>query len=244
MGEERSKKRKRKPQQVAKIIKVVKETKDTSTLRLLLPDPFDWDLGQFILVSAEIRGITVKRAYSISSSPTRDYLEITVRQTDTPTMSKFLNERVEGDELVIRGPYGRFTWTENISSEVFCIGAGSGITPFRAFFEYFIDKQLENQIKLLYSCSYGDNVIFESQLRELVREIKNCEYELTITRDPRNLKPVRRGRINKEYLVEEKKGYEEARFYLCGSPNFVKAMIDYLVDHEIPRERIKREQWG
>ncbi|MFW9992057.1 MAG: ferredoxin--NADP reductase [Candidatus Odinarchaeota archaeon] len=230
--------------QMAKITKIAKAAKNARTLRLELSDPFGWDPGQFIMVSAEINGQIVKRAYSISSSPTRDYLEITVNQTESPTMSKFLNERVEGDELEVKGPYGRFIWKEEVSNKVFCIGAGSGITPFRDFFEYFIDKQLENPIKLLYSCSYGDNVIFERELRELVKLIKNGEYKLTITRDPRNLTYVRQGRINREYLAEEIKGYEDANFYLCGSPGFISAMIDYLVDLSIPRDEIKREQWG
>jgi ferredoxin-NADP reductase len=174
------------------------------------------------MVNAEIDGNMVRRAYSISSSPTRDYLEITIRQTDEPTMSKYLNERHEGDKLEIKGPYGRFIWKEEISERIFCIGAGSGITPFRAFFEYLIDKQLDNPITLLYSCSYGDNVIFEKELLELISKIKNGRYELSITRDPKDLSGIRKGRINSDYLRQEINGFEESNFYICGAPGFVK----------------------
>ena len=88
------------------------------------------------MVRADINGESVRRAYSVSSSPTRDYLEITIRQTEDPTMSKYLNDRSEGDDLEIKGPYGRFIWKPEISDKLICLGAGSGITPFRAFFEY------------------------------------------------------------------------------------------------------------
>ncbi|MHA2170713.1 MAG: ferredoxin--NADP reductase [Candidatus Kariarchaeaceae archaeon] len=223
---------------------MVRETKDTCTLRLSLVDQFTWEPGQFIMVNAEIDGNMVRRAYSISSSPTRDYLEITIRQTDEPTMSKYLNERHEGDKLEIKGPYGKFIWKEGISDRVFCLGAGSGITPFRAFFEYFIDKQLDNPITLLYSCSYGDNVIFKDELLELVDEIGNGRYELSITRDPKELSGIRNGRISSDYLRQKINEFEESNFYICGAPGFVKTMIDSLVEIGINRSKIKREQWG
>lgn len=237
------KKVKPKPQ-MAKIIKVVKETRDTSTLRLKLSDPFQWQPGQFIMVIANINGDTVRRAYSIASSPTRDYLEITIRQTETPTMSKYLNEVVEGEELEVKGPYGNFIWNENASPKLVCLGAGSGITPFRGFMEYFIDKNLDTPFKLLYSCRYGDNVIYEKELRELVHQLNNGYYELSITRGLNGLEYPRTGHIDKDYLTKEIKGFEDASYYLCGSPGFIESMINTLQELGIPRNNIKREQWG
>jgi ring-1,2-phenylacetyl-CoA epoxidase subunit PaaE len=196
------------------------------------------------MVQAQIDGQNIRRAYSVSSSPTRDYLEITIRQTDEPTMSKYLNERSAGDELQVKGPYGKFIWKEDVSEKVFCIGAGSGITPFRAFFEYFIDKELANPITLLYSCSYGDNVIFQEELEDLKNQIKHINYKLSITRDPMKLTNVNQGRIDVKYLRQEINGFEDANFYLCGAPSFVNAMIDNLLELGIDRSKIKREQWG
>ncbi len=231
--------------QLAKIIADKRETRDTRTLRLKLSDPFDWRPGQFIMVKAEINGQTVSRAYSISSSPTRkDYLEITVKQTENPTMSKYLNEIPVGYMLAVKGPYGKFIWDETVSDKLFCLAAGSGITPFRAFMQYIIDKDLDTKFKLLYSSRYGDDVIFEKELRELSSQMKNAHYELSITRDKKGLDYVREGRINKEYLQEQLKGFEDAPVYICGSPSFIKGMIDNLLELGIPRDRIKREQWG
>ncbi len=159
-------------------------------------------------------------------------------------MSKFLNERAVGDFLNIKGPFGKFMWNEDVSEKVFCLVAGSGITPFRAFFEYFIDKKLSNPIKLLYSCGYGDNVIFEKELEELVEQIQNGKYLLSITRDPKGMDRVRSGRIDAPYLSEQIIGFEDANYFLCGTPGFITAMINNLVELGTPREKIKREQWG
>jgi len=240
---ERKKKVKPKPQ-ASTILKIVKETRDTSTLRLKLETPFNWEPGQFIMVMAQINGESVRRAYSISSSPTKEYLEITIRQTEDPTMSKYLNERSEGETLQVKGPYGRFIWTPDVTENLVCLGAGSGITPFRAFFEYIIDKGLENKMKLLYTCGYGDNVIYQKELKELVGKTKNGKYELSITRDPMGLTSIRSGRINADYLKSEIVGFENANYYICGAPNFVKHMISNLEEVGIPRKQIKREQWG
>ncbi|MCY3410147.1 MAG: hypothetical protein INQ03_00790 [Candidatus Heimdallarchaeota archaeon] len=83
-----------------------RETMDTHTLTLQTPEDFHWQLGQFIMVRAEIDGVSVKRAYTISSSPTRKILQITVKQTDSPTMSKYLNEIEVGNQIDVKGPYG------------------------------------------------------------------------------------------------------------------------------------------
>ncbi len=228
--------------QDAKIIKYVKETKDTHTMRLELSRPFHWEPGQFIMVQAEINGESVRRAYSVASSPTRPYLEITVRQTENPTMSKYLNERKEGDILRIKGPYGRFIMDP--TKPVFCIAAGSGITPFRAMLQYCIDKKLDIPYKLLYSCRYGDNVIYEKELPDLIKQYPHASYELSITRDKMGLDYVREGRINQDYLADQIKGFEDGKFYLCGTPGFIKSMIEFLIANGIPRDAIKREQWG
>ncbi len=237
--------KKNKPKlQLAKILKINRETKDTHTLTLQLSEPFEWALAQFIMVQAEIDGKSVRRAYTISSSPTRKNLEITVRQTDTPTMSKYLNEREVGDYLNIKGPYGRFIWKVGMSEKVVCIGAGSGITPTRAFLQFFIDKKLEIPIKVLYSCSYGDNVIFRNELNELIDQIPNASYSLSITRDKMELDNVRTGRIDEAFMRTELTDWKDAYYYLCGAPSFVNHMITHLENIGIPKNQIKKEKWG
>jgi len=231
--------------QKAKIIKRFQETDDTCTIRLSLEDPFEWSPGQFIMVQQVIKGESVRRAYSVSSSPTRaSYMEITIRQTANPTMSKFLNEVQVGDEINVRGPYGRFIWTEEVSEKAVFLAAGSGITPFRAFLQYKLDKKLTNPVKLLYSCGHRENVIFDEELAELSSILPNCKYELSLTREPTDKYPeIRKGRIDLDYLKEEIKGFEDANFYVCGSPGFVTTMMDDLTKLGIPEDEQKREQW-
>ena len=129
------------------VTKVTKETPDTHTLRISMPNlndedkPFTFKAGQFVMVRPVINGKTIPRAYSVSSAPTRaesdNYFDLTVRQTETPTVSKWLNERKVNDEILFRGPYGQFYWEENHpeSSQLLLLGGGSGITPLKSMME-------------------------------------------------------------------------------------------------------------
>ncbi len=69
-----------------------KETHDTFTYTLLPvagSERFDFSIGQFVTVSALLKRPTasgdfeenmINRAYSIASSPTRDYIELTIKE--------------------------------------------------------------------------------------------------------------------------------------------------------------------
>ncbi|MCY3410132.1 MAG: FAD-dependent oxidoreductase [Candidatus Heimdallarchaeota archaeon] len=140
--------------------------------------------------------------------------------------------------------YGRFIWSEELSEKVFCIGAGSGITPFRAFLQYFADNKLQHHITLLYSNSYGNNIIAKDEIDELVLGIPNCRYKLTITREIYGLQQIRRGRINEPYLQELLQGWTDSLFYLCGSRNFTDAMYYMLQKLGISKDQIYKEKWG
>ena len=231
--------------QEAIIIRKTQETLDTVTLTLKLSEPFTWLPGQFVMIKATINGKVVNRAYSISSPPlTTDTLDITVRQTSKPTMSKYLQEVKEGDTLLLRGPYGKFIWKEGMSDRIVLLGAGSGITPLKAIIEYVLAKQLPVKMKLLYSSAYWNEVIFKDKLIELSKNNDNFTLILTITREQAPEPWVMKGRFNQERIQTEIKGYEDALYYLCGAPAFVNDMITNLQALGIPKGNIKHEQWS
>ena len=144
------KKVKRKYTQTVGIVsEIIRETPDTKTLRIIMPNlnaeekPFRFAPGQFVMVLPEINGKKIPRAYSVSSSPTRSdqedgFIDLTVRETEDPTVSKWLNDRKVNDEVLFKGPYGHFVWSENDpeAEQVFMCGGGSGVTPLKCIFEY------------------------------------------------------------------------------------------------------------
>lgn len=236
-----------------------RETPDTQTLRIRMPNldpndkPFKFKPGQFVMVRPVINGKTIPRAYSINSSPTRcegddGYFDLTVRQTENPTVSKWLNDRKVGDEILFRGPYGNFFWDENDPNceQVFLAGGGSGVTPLKSIFEYIHDKGYDNQVRLLYSVRTQADIISHKELTELDKNTKNGDYKLTLTREHQDSNWTgRRGRINLEWVQEELKDFDfnKTKCYLCGTPQFVETLVELLEQAGIDHDRILHEKW-
>ena len=236
-----------------------RETPDTQTLRIKMPNldpkdrPFQFKPGQFVMVRPIINGKVIPRAYSIASSPTRalgddGFYDLTVRQTENPTVSKWLNDRKIGDEILFRGPYGSFFWDENDpdAEQVFLAGGGSGVTPLKGIFEYIHDKGYSNQVRLLYSVRTIGDIISNKDLIYLNEHTKNSKYIVTLTREPENSTWTgRRGRINLEMVKEELKDYDfnKTKCYLCGTPQFVNTLVEILQQAGISKDRILHEKW-
>lgn len=243
------------------VSEMIRETDDTQTLRIKYPyiknedKPFRFKPGQFVIVRPKIGGKVIPRAYSISSSPTRSgiengYIDLTVRQTETPTVSKWLNDRKIGDEILFRGPYGQFFWDERDpeAEEIIMLGAGSGITPLKSILEYIHDKHLDNKVSLIYSCRYENELIGVKELYKLIENTSNGELIITLTREKEVSKwKGQRGRINtnliQQVINERKFELEKTKFYMCGTPGFVGAMSDILVEIGIDRRKILHEKW-
>lgn len=236
-----------------------RETIDTQTLRITMPNldpkdaPFQFHAGQFVMVRPEIDGKVIPRAYSISSSPTRasganGYFDLTVRQTETPTVSKWLNDRKIGDEILFRGPYGNFYWDENDpdAEQILLAGGGSGVTPLKSILEYVYDKGYSNQIRLLYSVRTKEDLISYKELKFLRDNTKNAKVIFTLTREPSDSDwDGSRGRINLEMVKNELKDYDfnKTKCYLCGTPQFVNTLVELLEQAGIPHDRILHEKW-
>ncbi len=256
--ETQNKKKKATTETIGIVTKVTKETSDTHTLRISMPNlkdeekPFTFKPGQFVMVRPVINGKTIPRAYSVSSSPTRseseNYYDLTVRQTQTPTVSKWLNDRKVNDEILFRGPYGQFFWEENHpeSSELLLLGGGSGVTPLKSMMEYIADKKLGNKAKLLYSSKTFQDIILKEPLEQLAKDNDNIEVEFSLTREPTDSSWIgRRGRIDENYIKETLKEFDipKTGCYLCGTPAFVENMSSLLQGAGISEEKIWHERW-
>src|SRR5437763_3695881 len=68
------------------------------------------------------------RHFTISSSPTEDFIMITTRIRDTP-YKKRLSSLEKGVKVKVRGPQGKFTLHEDYSKTAVFLSGGIGVTP-------------------------------------------------------------------------------------------------------------------
>jgi ferredoxin-NADP reductase/nitrite reductase/ring-hydroxylating ferredoxin subunit len=201
------------------------------------------------------------RHFTISSSPTEDFVMITTRIRDSP-YKKRLSSLEEDTIVKVRGPQGKFVLHEDYSKPAVFLSGGIGVTPFRSMIKYATDKQLPIKIAMFDSNRNQENTLFKKEFDEYVNINGNLKIVYTITEEEEEKQktqdttlpssPTRqqwtgeRGRIDKDMLTKHLTDDEikNSIFYTCGPPGMIKAMQDIIQnDLKIPKDRIKVEEF-
>jgi nitrite reductase/ring-hydroxylating ferredoxin subunit len=106
--------------------------------------PLDYTAGQFAFF--DIGGVYNDpkgpiRHFTISSSPTENFIMFSTRIRDSP-YKKRLSTLEEGTKVKVRGPEGQFVLHQDYSKPAVFLSGGIGVTPFRTMIKYATDKQL------------------------------------------------------------------------------------------------------
>ena len=199
------------------------------------------------------------RHFTISSSPTEDFIMITTRIRDTPYKKRLAS--LEKDVKVkVRGPQGKFVLHEDYSKPAVFLSGGIGVTPFRSMIKYATDKQLPIKIVMFDSNRNQENTIFKKEFDEYANINRNLKIVYTITEEDEERQRIQnissssvnqqwtgeRGRIDKDMLTRHLTDDEikNSIFYTCGPPGMIKAMQKLLQeDLQIPKDSIKVEEF-
>src|SRR5919202_2316169 len=123
------------------------------------------------------------RHFTISSSPTEEFVMITTRIRDTP-YKKRLSSLKEGTIVKVRGPQGKFVLhEEDYSKPAVFLSGGIGVTPFRSMIKYATDKQLSIKIVMFDSNRNQENTLFEKGFDEYANINRNLKIVYTITEE-------------------------------------------------------------
>ena len=137
-----------------KVKEIRKETPDASTIIFENPaDKIHYKPGQFLTLILNYEGESIRRSYSLSSSPYHDaHLAITVKKIEGGVASKIIFDTVHvGDFIDVMEPMGSFT-TE-IDPErrrsMILFAAGSGITTLMSILKSVLLSEKESEILLV-----------------------------------------------------------------------------------------------
>lgn len=226
------------------------ETPSVKTFRLVNAAggglPFTFLPGQFLTLAVALAGKTVKRSYTIASSPAQhDYVEITVKREEKGVVSRFLHDRVAaGDLLQISAPQGYFTFTGAEAGSIVLIGGGVGITPLMSVVRYLTDRGWPNDVYLLYACRTTQEFVFREELERLQRRHPNLHVIATMTRAEGTVWMGPTGRLTKELILESVPDLRAKRVHLCGPPPMMDSIRAILLDLGVPGEQVKTEAFG
>jgi glycine betaine catabolism B len=199
------------------------------------------------------------RHFTISSSPTENFIMFSTRMRDSP-YKKRLSTLEKGAKVKFRGPEGQFVLHQDYSKHTVFLSGGIGVTPFRSMIKYATDMQLPVPIVMFDSNRNRNNILFKKEFDEWANMNKNLKIIYTISEKDQNdseqSSPLTSttaddwkgeyGRINKAMILKYVDTHElnNSIFYICGPPSMLKAMQALLQeDLEIPKERIKVEEF-
>ncbi|MDG2397152.1 MAG: FAD-binding oxidoreductase [Flavobacteriaceae bacterium] len=205
---------------------------------------FFFKAGQFITLEVIIKNQTIRRAYSICSTPSEKNFRIAVKKLKNGLCSEFLNSNLRiGDIIHVNPPKGNFLYDPTSETKnLLGFAAGSGITPIYSILKSCIFSNSNNHFTLLYGNKNIEDTMFYIELKELE---KNYPDQLTIfwlfsrSSEPNSIF----GRIDKSTINAVFKIISAPInfYYICGPNNMTDSIKEILINKSISKENISCE---
>lgn len=217
-----------------KIINKRKETKNIFSLILEKPLNFSFYPGQFLDIELPVSDSLGKtRIFSISSSPTEDFLMLTYQIGITPYKQSLQNLR-RGD--FVKSSYPAGTVVIDDSSPAVMMAGGIGIAPHRSMIKYVVDQKLNLPITLIYSNSDPD-FTFKKELSSWQKLYPKLKIHYVVT--------GKSGRLTAEKLhsMLPTTNYQLPIFYLAGPPKMVDDFEEILLKLGVDSTNIRTDRF-
>ena len=232
-----------------KVSNINKETHDSVSISFDIGTQhlkeFNFTPGQYIVIKTNINGDDCRRSYSICSSK-NEILTVAIKKVENGKMSTYINEKLQvGDTVEIQPPQGNFK-LENINPsntrKFVAFAAGSGITPILSMIKEISINEKNTQFLLFYSNKTKSDVMFSSQLDELMSD--NIIVRFLYSRETAD-NDLYHGRINeqkaKDLLKSEMPYLNADAFYLCGPEQMIFSTKNVLESFGVDNSKIKFE---
>ncbi|GAB3589133.1 NADPH oxidoreductase [Angustibacter peucedani] len=149
-----------------RVVDVVPETRDAATVVIRPGRSWRGHVpGQYVRVGVDVRGVRHWRAYSLTSRPGDELLQITVKAIPDGVVSHHVVRALRPGTLVhLDQATGDFVLGTHRGRTLF-VTAGSGITPVLGMLRHHLDE-LEDVV-LVHSAPTPDDVVLGAELRAL-----------------------------------------------------------------------------
>lgn len=234
-----------------KVKEVINETHDTITIRFHQPEnKITYKAGQFLTFILSINGETVRRSYSLCSSPLVDTdLAVTVKRVTQGKVSNYLNDTVKaGTVIECLPPVGVFTLEVNSTQErnIVLFAGGSGITPLMSILKTVLVGEPKSFVTLVYANNKAENIIFKKELDQL-HETHQGRLKIfhVLTFLPSDWHAYQ-GRLNPDLI---KQVYHQLpikplqEYFLCGPTGMMDEIKHTLEALQISEAYIKQEKF-
>jgi hypothetical protein len=204
---------------IVKIISVEPVTHDVKRFTIQKPEGFEFIPGQATEVSINTPDLkNEKQPFTFTNLKENENLEFTIKIYDSHNgVTKELAKLKHGDELIIRDVWGAIEY----KGEGVFIAGGAGVTPFIAILRQLqADDKIANN-KLIFTNKSEKDIILKKEFNEML----GLNFINTLTVEKKE--GYENSRIDFNFLKDKINNFKQ-HFYVCGPPEFVKAISEAL----------------
>ena len=245
-----------KTQHQLSIRQIIQETKDAITIEFDHPkdEKIPYKPGQFFTVLVNIEGESLRRAYSLCTSPlTDEYPAITVKRVDQGKVSNFLHDNLkQGDTLEVLPPMGVFTtdFEANQARHLILFGGGSGITPLMAILKTALQAEPQTIVSLIYANRDQQSIIFQDKINEL-KTTYSERFNIVhiLEKAPLFWSKGYKGRVSTKVLKKilqelPQKDIAQTAYFMCGPSGMMNQITTSFQELSLPIDQLKKESFG
>jgi len=240
-----------------RISRVVAETPDAVSLFLedVSGAPLAFEAGQFLTFLLEVGGDTLRRSYSLSSSPLDGPGgSITVKRIEGGRASTWLHAHArEGMTLAALGPQGGFVVPPRTAPgprELVLFAGGSGITPCLSIARTVLRTDAEARVSLTYGSRDAASVLFRDAIAQLRAE-HGARFAVQLYAERAGVdREVTAGRVDRAAVVRTLAGLVSTRgervqrdVFVCGPGPMMEGVCAELEAQGVPSEHVHVERF-
>lgn len=200
---------------------------------------FPFIAGQYILLLIPSSSGTVRRCYSIASSPAdKTRFELLLHLVPGGVASNYIQNAKKGAVFEFEGPAGMFFIRNSPLPKVFCV-TGTGIAPIRS---YLLSPPFSAPIHLIWGvCSIKD-LYLEKELAHIQNTSKLFRFTVCLSREQTFAENYYHGRVTNllRDILQNKAGLG-SEYYICGSKEMVLDSKQLLLEKGLEKNRIFTE---
>ncbi|MEP6747160.1 MAG: 1,2-phenylacetyl-CoA epoxidase subunit PaaE [Bacteroidota bacterium] len=228
------------------------ETPDCISVSFIIPahlkSQFTFIQGQNITIKTNIDGETLRRSYSVCSSPMDNELRIAVKKVNNGKFSSWAGSYLKkGIILEVLPPSGKFYTALDAGNKknYIAFAAGSGITPLLSIIKTTLLTEPASRFTLVYGNKNRASIIFKEELEALKNKfISRFSIHHILSREMAET-PLNHGRIDAEKCatifsrITDIKSCDE--FFLCGPEAMIFGVKNYLEQQGVEKKKIHFE---
>ena len=231
-------------------------TQDAVQISFAVPPPllrdFAFQPGQFLTLRAEIGGESVRRSYSICSTPSllerEQEIRVGIKRVEGGVFSGWATTQLlAGQELDVMPPDGRFVSRRADAKSRLGIAAGSGITPILSMAAHALECEPDSRFTLVYGNRTTQSIMFGEEWQDLKDRYPARLQLIHVLSRQASEAPINNGRIDAAKIAALMQGLIDPssihEVFICGPEGLIDAAQGALQAAGVAKECIHAERF-